>query len=89
MPLGSVKLAQNQLGTIRLAVVVSKKVAKSAPKRNRIRRRIYEIVRRDLPSLKPGYDIMVSVFDENVFTMPAPELERQFADLWQKTSLRQ
>ena len=36
----------------RFAVVVSKKVLKSAVRRNRIRRRVYEIIRLELPNMK-------------------------------------
>jgi ribonuclease P protein component len=60
----------------RLAVVVSRKVSKSAVKRNRIRRRIFEIVR--LYGKEKGQtwpvDIVISVFDEKAATMPAEEL---------------
>jgi ribonuclease P protein component len=57
----------------RAAVVVSKKVQKSAVVRNRIRRRIYEIIRNHVPAGTP-YDIVVTVFDEAAATMPAAKL---------------
>ncbi len=41
----SVRAAHNSLGDYRAAVVVSKKVASSAVSRNRIRRRVFELVR--------------------------------------------
>lgn len=58
----------------RLAVVVSKKVNKSAVVRNRIRRRIYEVVRGFEGSINQPYDIVVTVFDEKVAKMSADEL---------------
>lgn len=59
----------------RFAVVVSKKVHKAAVGRNRMRRRLYEIVRKEIPYLDGPYDIVLLVFSNEVITMPAPELE--------------
>jgi ribonuclease P protein component len=58
----------------RVAVVVSKKVSKSAVVRNRIRRRIYEIVRNH--QLSANLDIIITVFDEVVATVPAEQLQK-------------
>lgn len=58
----------------RVAVVVSKKVMKSAVGRNRIRRRIYEIVRQEFPDLIPNHDIVLLVFSSEVMTQPHEEL---------------
>jgi len=60
--------------TFRVAVVVSKKVAKSAPDRNRIRRRVYEAIRELAPKLLTNQDIVVTIFDEKFLTMPHDEL---------------
>jgi ribonuclease P protein component len=57
------------------AVVVSKKVHKSAVVRNRIRRRVFECVRQHSELVPPTYDLIFTVFDESVATMPADELE--------------
>lgn len=60
----------------RVSVVVSKKVLKSAVGRNRIRRRIYEIIRQQLPEIeKVGtFDIVVMVFSPEVRTIEYGEL---------------
>ena len=59
----------------RISVVVSKKVLKSAPGRNRIRRRIYEIIRTLLPCMTNGpHDIAVLVFSSEVATLPHTQL---------------
>lgn len=50
----------------RVAVVVSKKINKSAVVRNRIRRRIYEIVRILDPELDSKYDIIINIYNESV-----------------------
>jgi ribonuclease P protein component len=60
----------------RISVVVSKKVLKSAVGRNRIRRRIYEIIRRLIPEIDKdkAYDIVVLIFSREVLDMPHDEL---------------
>jgi ribonuclease P protein component len=71
----SLKYAQNtRRNTSRLAIVVAKKVTKKAPNRNRIRRRMYESFRLQWSMVKPGYDLVVTVFDERVGEMPPSEL---------------
>src|SRR6185437_7196150 len=57
----------------RLAVIVSKKVHKSAVARNRVRRRIYEIVRTG-PAIPAAYDIVVTVFSDQIITTDPLEL---------------
>jgi len=59
----------------RIAVVVGKKVSKSAPVRNRIRRRLYEIVRLHVDQIAPGTDMAFFVYDKEVATLPPAELQ--------------
>jgi ribonuclease P protein component len=58
----------------RVAVVVSKKVAKAAPARNRIRRRVYEAVRLLAPGRLKNQDIVITIFDDRFLTIPHSEL---------------
>lgn len=58
----------------RIAIVVSKKVYKGAVGRNRIRRRIYEIIRHELPHVYDNQDMAFIVFSSEVMTMPQDEL---------------
>jgi ribonuclease P protein component len=67
-------IANSRREESRVAVVVSKKITKKSPERNRMRRRIYEIIRRDWHRVKPGYDLVVTVFDDRVGTIPSQEL---------------
>lgn len=74
-PLFSVKYLKNdRRKTFRLAVVVSKKVNKSAVVRNRIRRRIFEAVRLQQTKITDPYDIVLTVFSDNVAAIPSEEL---------------
>ncbi len=72
----------------RLAVVVSRKVSKSAVVRNRIRRRIFEVVRQQAPDLPLGIDLMFTVFDVELANLPPAGLEASVGSLIQK-ALRQ
>jgi ribonuclease P protein component len=66
---------------------VSKKVNKSAVVRNRIRRRIYEVIRANEVGIKKPYDIVVTVFDDRVAEMPAQELNQTLIDLLQQGNM--
>jgi ribonuclease P protein component len=61
----------------RVAVVVSRKVHKSAVTRNRIRRRLYEVFRLFEADIVEPYDIVLIVFSEEVATKPPDELQSQ------------
>jgi len=66
-------------------VVVSKKVAKSAVTRNRIRRRLFEIVR--LTPIQKPHDMLLVVHSADLASMPAPELQRIVAGLLSKSGI--
>ncbi len=59
----------------RFSVVVSKKVHKSAVGRNRIRRRIYEIIRNELPKMESVHDVAIITLSSELITLPFEELE--------------
>ncbi len=77
-PLFAVKSLENpRRKTYRLAVVVSRKVSKSAVARNRIRRRLYEIVRGLEPQITRPHDIVITVFHDTVTEEPPAKLVAQ------------
>ncbi len=65
----------------RIAVVVGKKILKSAVGRNRIRRRIYEYVRQQIPRLSQNFDIVIIVSSSEFATMSSTELVAQIEGL--------
>jgi ribonuclease P protein component len=71
----------------RFAVVVSKKVHKSAVGRNRIRRRIYEVARHELPKFKAPHDVAILVFSSELISLPTPELEETIQELFKAGDL--
>lgn len=60
----SIKAAKNGRLESRATFVVAKKVSKKAVIRNRIRRRLAEIMRIDWQTVAPGYDIVVTVHQD-------------------------
>lgn len=68
----------------RAAVVVSRKVNKSAVARNRIRRRIYEIIRCAEPRLTDRKDMVLTVFSDRVADIEAEELRGAVKNLLSK-----
>jgi ribonuclease P protein component len=78
---GSLKYIRNpRRKDYRMAVVVSRKVNKSAVVRNRIRRRIYEYARQYEPHFIEPYDMVYTVFSDSLATMPADELRERVRD---------
>ena len=71
----------------RFAVVISKKVHKSAVGRNRMRRRIFEIIRHELPRLTTPHDVVVMVFSSEVINLPAEELHATVTGLLEQAGL--
>ncbi len=71
----------------RFTVVISKKVIKSAVRRNRVRRRIYEIIRLELPTLKDHRDVAVMVFSADVYSLDHPSLVKLIKQLFSQAEL--
>jgi len=55
------KLVQNNLNTSRFAFIVSKKTVKKAARRNQIKRRLRNIIKKEMPRIKIGLDMVVIV----------------------------
>lgn len=50
------KIKKNDLKESRFGFIVSQKVSKKAVLRNKVKRRLREVMRRELPRIKPGID---------------------------------
>jgi len=86
-PVLSLVYAPNTHHHQRFGVVVSKKVLKSAVGRNRIRRRIYEALRLELPEFTEPKDCLFVVFNKSVINMPFRDLRRLIHDLLERSLL--
>lgn len=70
--------------TYRVAVVVSRKIHKSAVARNRMRRRLYALVRELEAEITQPLDIVITVFQDSLLVIPpkdlAAQLKKQFKE---------
>src|SRR5579862_1327507 len=77
-PLFAVKALPNPgRKSYRLAVFTSRKVSKSAVTRNRVRRRLYELVRAQADLIAEPHDIVITVFHDSVAQAPVKDLRSQ------------
>lgn len=81
--------AVNSRGRQRFAVVVSKKVAKSAVERNRIRRRVYEAIRivKKEQNFEAEKDNIFVIYAKNIKTMPFSDLKNLISGLLEQSML--
>jgi len=71
----------------RFAIVVSKKVHKSAVGRNLIRRRFYEVIRSQVPFLKQGMDVIVIIVSGEALTVSTKEINTTLEQLFREAGL--
>lgn len=71
----------------RFAVVISKKVYKSAVGRNKIRRRFYEVIHSKLPRIKPGMDVVIIIVSGEALTQPLESIDATLEQLFQEADL--
>lgn len=77
----SLVFCDNTRGFTRVAVVVSKKVCKTAVFRNRIRRRVYEAIRQNFEYVPLERDYIFVVYSADVLKMPYNELVKLLGEL--------
>lgn len=73
--------------TYRAAVVVSRKVHKSAVVRNRIRRRIYEALRSNEPDIQDPHDLIFVIYGEEFAEMEFSSLQNEVTTLLKKAAV--
>ncbi len=76
-PLFAVRTLPTNRRSYRAAVVVSRKVHKSAVARNRIRRRLYALLREYMSVASQPVDIVITVFQPEILSQPAVGLSNQ------------
>ena len=80
-PKMSLVFVENTRGFTRLAVVVSKKVEKTAVGRNRIRRRVYEALRVNMINIPKKTDYVFVVYSKDLLKMSFSEIEKLLGEL--------
>ena len=83
----SLVFVENKKKYTRFAVIVSKKVEKSAVKRNRIRRRVYEALRKNLDLIPKEMDYLFVVYSKEIGKMPFTELEGVLGELVEESKV--
>lgn len=71
----------------RAAVVISKKILKSAVGRNRIRRRIYEYIRVKMLDMAISHDIVFIISSSELLNMPYIEMISQLDQLFEQMNI--
>ncbi|HOK00650.1 MAG TPA: ribonuclease P protein component [Candidatus Paceibacterota bacterium] len=80
------KFLENNLKTSRFGFVVSKKFSKKAVVRNKIKRRLREIIRKNLIYIKKGFDCVIIVLPD-LKIKKFEELEEILIKLFKKADL--
>ena len=78
---------ENTRNKKRFAVVISKKVLKTAVSRNRVRRRFYEAIRLELPNIKTPVDCIFIIYNEDFLNKEFTEIQEAIRVLLKKANI--
>lgn len=80
------KLRRNDLKVSRFGFVVSSKILKKATLRNKIKRRLRDIINKNLVNIKSGIDIVIGVKTE-IISKDYQEIKKELESLLHKAGL--
>ncbi len=83
----SLVFADNSRNRQRYAVVVSKKILKSAVGRNRIRRRVYEAIRAELPRIEKPVDCIFIIYSKDILDIDYKEIRSLIHNLLKEANI--
>lgn len=81
-----IKSYQSHFSSSRVAVVASKKVSKRAVVRNRCKRRVIEIVRKNWDHIEPGHNFIITI-KQDISNVSAPDVEATVLDCLKRAKL--
>lgn len=81
-----IRFLKNDLEVTRFGLVIGSKISKKAVFRNRIKRRLEEVIRLRLDQIKPSFDIVI-LFEPEVVDKNYKQIEEVFIDLMEKAKL--
>lgn len=85
-PMFNLKYVQSSLKVSRFGVVVGRKSEKLATKRNTVKRKVREIIRNLIDSVKPGFDVVVFIKKQAV-DKDSKELKKELEQMLKKVEL--
>ncbi|HPY08754.1 MAG: ribonuclease P protein component [Patescibacteria group bacterium] len=71
-----IKVVDNNLEKTRLGIIISAKVSKKAVVRNKYKRLIREIIKKELANISPNKDLVIVVFKE-ILDKNSQEIEKE------------
>ena len=78
---------ENSRGKQRFAVVISKKILKTAVGRNQVRRRLYEAIRLELPNIQKPVDCIFIVYSKDLLNKDFKEIQDEIRVLLTKANI--
>jgi ribonuclease P protein component len=78
---------ENSRGNQRFAVVISKKVIKSAVGRNRVRRRVYEAIREELQNYHEKKDCIFVIYSKEIKDIDFSKLQEIIRNLLEQSKI--
>lgn len=81
-----IKILKNDLAINRFGFLVGLKISKKAVQRNKIKRRLEEIIRLNLSKMKSGFDVIISV-DPEIKEENYQAIEENLIGLFKKAEL--
>ncbi len=80
------KWMKNNLETNRFVFAISNKVSKKTTQRNRIKRKLEEIIRNNFQNIKQGYDLAI-IAQPEILTINYQLIKQDLIELLKKTGL--
>lgn len=81
-----IKINKNNLKINRFGFLIGLKISKKATVRNKIRRRLSEVIRLKLEQIKPGFDVIVLVQPE-IVDKTYQEIDKNLTNLLKKAKI--
>ncbi len=82
----SIKIIPNDLEFSRFGLVVGQKVSKKAVSRNKVKRRLREAIRMELPNIKKGVDVILMTSPE-IAGKDFLEIEKRIKEIFIKAKI--
>jgi ribonuclease P protein component len=82
----SLKIKKNNLNRTRIGFSIGIKFSPKAVERNKLKRQLRELVRKELERLQKGFDIIISVNSKEK-NVPSEELEKNLNAIFKKAKL--